>query len=138
MRTTSELFSLPTFEERFDYLQCRQRVGDLTFNGRRVLNQAFYKSERWRVARAHVILRDESCDLGVRDRLLLGKVIVHHINPLTPEQVERDDECLYDPENLITCSLKTHNAIHYGDRSALVSDYVPRTPNDTAPWRRDA
>lgn len=134
MKSYSELSRIDNFMERYEYLRVGQGVADLTFNGRRILNQYFYKSKKWQEARARAILRDEACDLGILDRKLDSKIIVHHINPLTIEQVEHEAGCLYDLDNLICCSLTTHNAIHYGDEGLLIKEHVDRQPNDTIPW----
>ena len=135
MRSYRELSGIKSFEDRYRYLRIGQRLGDETFGHRRFLNQEFYKSPRWLEARAEVIYRDEGCDLGVLDRQLDKGVIVHHMNPITLDMIENDSYALYDPDNLITCSLMTHNAIHYGDESLLVIVPPERRPNDTIPWR---
>lgn len=135
MRTYDELSSIPDFLGRYEYLRIGSHLGDPTFGSRRYLNQAFYASPKWRHARAKAIYRDEGCDLGILDREVDDKIIVHHMNPITREQVERDDPALYDLNNLISCALMTHNAIHYGDKDLLVLPPDPRCPNDTIPWR---
>lgn len=135
MRSYHELSRIKSFEDRYRYLRIGQRLGDETFGHRRFLNQEFYKSPRWLEARAEVIYRDEGCDLGVLDRQLDKGAIVHHMNPITLDMIENDSYALYDPDNLITCSLMTHNAIHYGDESLLIVVPPERRPNDTIPWR---
>ena len=135
MRSYRELSRIKSFEDRYRYLRIGQRLGDETFGHRRFINQEFYKSPRWLEARAEVIYRDEGCDLGVLDRQLDKGAIVHHMNPITLDMIESDSYALYDPDNLITCSLMTHNAIHYGDESLLVIVPPERRPNDTIPWR---
>lgn len=136
MRTYSELLTLKTFEDRFEYLKLSGEVGARSFGADRYLNQRFYHSNQWKLAKGRIIIRDEGCDLGVRDRFFPGKLIVHHLNPVTVEQLVNDDPILYDPENLITVSPNTHEAIHYGDGSLLFQMPEERFPWDTAPWRR--
>ena len=131
----SELIKLPTFEERFEYLKLDGRVGKETFGWDRIFNQSFYHSPEWKALRRDVIIRDNGCDLGIEDREIFDKIIVHHINPLTKEQLLNLDPCIFDMENLISCSHNTHNAIHYGDKSLLPQDPIERRPFDTCPWR---
>ena len=135
MKSYSELSKLKTFEERFEYLKLDGIVGEQTFGRARSLNQEFYKSQRWRKVRDQVIIRDGANDLGVPGHELRRYIIVHHINPVTEEQILRDDPILYDPENLICVRRMTHNAIHYGED--LIHEDLPRerTPNDTCPWK---
>lgn len=133
----SELIMLPTFEERFRYLKIDGRVGESTFGFDRYLNQKFYKSDEWLEIRDKVIVRDMGCDLGIEEREIRGrKILVHHINPITPYDIRNRSNKLLDPENLITTIKRTHDAIHYSDESILVSGPVIRTPNDTCPWKR--
>ena len=133
-----ELILLPTFQDRFRYLKMGGRVGEDTFGWDRVFNQAFYKSKEWRDARREVILRDNGCDLGIEDRSILDKIIVHHMNPITLDEIEDGGPELFDPMYLICCSHATHNAIHYGDENLLVkTNFVERRPNDTCPWKGD-
>jgi len=127
---------LETFEERFRYLKLKGAVGESTFGFNRYLNQAFYTSKEWKQARNTVIARDEGCDLGVPGREIAGKVYIHHINPLTEHDILARDYKLFDPENLVCVSKRTHDAIHYGDESLLILDPVERKPNDTCPWRK--
>ena len=128
---------LPTFEERFRYLKLGGRVGEETFGWDRMFNQAFYKSREWLHARQEVILRDRGCDLAIEDREIMDKIIVHHMNPLTLEQIEAGGEELFDIRYLCCVSHNTHNAIHYGDESLLArTTIVERRPNDTCPWKR--
>lgn len=138
MRTYSELVKLPTFRERFLYLKTNSRVGEDTFGWKRYLNQVFYRSEEWMHIRDYVITRDEAYDLGVMDdiHLLNSSIEVHHMNPLTREDIENRTRYLLDPEFLITTFSKTHKAIHYGDESYLMqfSGLVERSPGDTSPW----
>lgn len=135
IKTYSELITIPTFEERYRYLRIGGRVGEETFGFDRYLNQVFYRSQEWRSIRDQVILRDNGCDLGIPGREIPSRIIVHHMNPLTMEDVVNRTEFLLDPEYLI-CTVKgTHDAIHYGDESLLIKAPVERRKNDTCPWR---
>lgn len=137
VKTYSELIRLPTFEERFRYLKLDGIVGDETFGCNRYLNQIFYKSKEWLRIRDKVILRDCGCDLGVQGREVSKRVIIHHMNPLTKDDIIDRTEYLLDPEYLICTSKRTHDAIHYSDDSILIPDIMPeRSLNDTCPWRR--
>jgi len=132
----SELIKLPTLIERYNYLQTFSTIGEETFGGSRYLNQYLYtKSVLWKSVRRKVILRDNGRDLGLDEYIIQGRIIVHHINPLTKEQILNFDPCIFDMENLISCSHDTHNAIHYGDKSLLPQDPIERRPFDTCPWR---
>ena len=136
IRTYSELSRLKTFEERYRYLQLKGSVGKETFGFDRYLNQVWYqRNPKWKSARDAVIIRDNGCDLGIEGREIYGKIIVHHMNVITLEDLERDRDILYDPENLISTMHTTHNAIHYGDESLLILDPIERKPNDTCPWK---
>lgn len=132
----SELVSLPTFEERFRYLQLKGSVGRETFGFDRYLNQIFYRSQRWKSIRDKVIIRDNACDLGAEGYEIYSRVLIHHMNPITLQDIERESEFLLDPEYLICTTHNTHNAIHFGDENLLIKPPVERTPNDTCPWRR--
>lgn len=135
IRTYNEMILLPTFEERYHYLRMGGKVGGETFGWDRYFNQAFYKSKEWLHARQEVILRDNGCDLGIKDREIIGRVIVHHMNPLTLDEIEEGGEELFDPNYLVCVSHDTHNAIHYGDEKLLIkTQLVERKPNDTCPW----
>lgn len=135
IRRYSELIKLPTFEERFEYLKLDGRVGKMTYGSDRIFNQAFYHSKEWRDFRNKVIARDNGCDLGIEDREIFDKLIVHHINPMTIRDLEDGGEDLFDMENFICCSYNTHEAIHYGDSSLLVkTEFVERKPGDTKLW----
>lgn len=136
IKTYSELIALPTFEERFRYLKLDGRVGQDTFGFDRYLNQIFYRSQRWKSVRDYVIIRDNGCDLAVDDRQIYGRILIHHMNPITLYDIEKESEFLLDPEYLITTVHNTHNAIHYGDESLLITAPIERTKNDTCPWRR--
>ena len=129
------LLQIPSFEERFEYLKLRGNVGAETFGSSRYLNQEFYTSHEWKSIRDRIIVRDEGCDLGVPGRLIRGRIIIHHLNPVSELELVHGDDSLLDPDNLICTSFVTHQAIHYGDRSLLYPDPVERTPNDTCPWK---
>jgi hypothetical protein len=135
IRTYHELHKLKTFEERYQYLRIFGIVGQATFGYDRYLNQMLYTSGRWKKTRDKVIIRDNGCDLGVEDYQIYGRILIHHLNPITVEDIELERECVYDLENLICTSLDTHNAIHYGDESLLPQVPIERTPHDTCPWR---
>ncbi len=135
IRTYSELITLPTFEERFQYLRLDGLVGEETFGFDRFLNQKFYKSPEWLKVRDEVIIRDLGCDLGIEGREIYGRILIHHMNPIRPEDIVYRSDYLLNPEYLITTVKNTHDAIHYGDGSLLVTDPIERTKNDTCPWR---
>ena len=136
IRTYSELITLPTFEERFEYLRLNGRIGEETFGYDRMINQLLYqRSVKWRAARDRVIVRDNGCDLGIEGREIRGSIIVHHMNPITIDDVLNERPEVFDPEYLISTVLNTHNAIHYGDASLLVTAPIERSRNDTCPWR---
>ena len=135
IKTYSELMTLPTFLERFEYLKIGGAVGAATFGHDRYLNQILYNSYEWREFRRGIIMRDMGLDLGCEDREIVGKIIVHHIDPITVEDVLRRHPKIFDPENVISNSMNTHNAIHYGDESLLNLGPVERRPNDTCPWK---
>lgn len=135
IRTYSELVTLKTFEERFKYLQLNGVVGEQTFGFDRYINQIFYQSQEWKSIRNHVILRDNGCDLGVEGYEIVGKILIHHMNPITAKDIERRSDILMNPEYLISTVHNTHNAIHYGDEGLLVKAPIERKPNDTCPWR---
>lgn len=138
MKTYTELISLPTFEERFEYLKMNGRVGAETFGYDRYLNQVFYNSHEWRQFRHQIIIRDNACDLGIEDRPILrkGQLLIHHMNPITKKQLIDRDPDLMNPEYVIVCMKNpTHEAIHYGDASLLVqNDLIVRTKGDTCLW----
>lgn len=131
----TQMSRLNTFEERFDYLSLGGILGERTFGGERWINQGFYRSREWKTIRQHVIARDLGCDLGVEGYDIFDMVIIHHMNPMTRDQITQGDDDILDPEFLITVTHKTHNAIHYGDKSMLPSVLVERRPGDTQPWR---
>lgn len=134
-KSYSELIQLPTFIERYRYLKLDGTVGEDTFGFRRWLNQVLYSSSEWKSFRREINRRDGGCDLGMPGFEIYGSVIIHHINPITYEDVLYRRDCLIDPENVISTQLGTHNAIHYGDESLLNIVPIERSPNDTCPWR---
>lgn len=136
IKTYSELIELPTFLERFNYLKIGGAVGKMTFGHDRYLNQILYSCDEWKRFRRGIIVRDGGCDLGCEGHEIYERAIVHHINPITVEDVLRRDPMIFDPENVITTWLRTHNAIHYADESILLLEPTVRTKNDTCPWRQ--
>ena len=135
IRTYSEMITLPTFKERYKYLQLSGTVGEQTFGFDRYMNQLFYQSKEWKSIRNHVILRDNGCDLGVEGHEIQGRILIHHMNPITAKDIERRSDILLNPEYLISTVHNTHNAIHYGDEGLLITAPIERKPNDTCPWR---
>lgn len=137
LRTYTELSKLKTFEERFEYLRLNGRVGKETFGFDRIFNQVFYKSDEWLAVRDFVIVRDNGCDLGVEGYDINGqRILIHHMNPISLEDIEKRTEILMNPEYLITTIHNTHQAIHYGDENLLIRLPRERTKNDTCPWKR--
>lgn len=137
LRTYTELSKLKTFEERFEYLRLNGRVGKETFGFDRIFNQVFYKSDEWLAVRDFVIVRDNGCDLGVEGYDINGqRILIHHMNPIFLEDIEKRTEILMNPEYLITTIHNTHQAIHYGDENLLIKLPRERTKNDTCPWKR--
>lgn len=150
IRTYTELIKLPTFEERFEYLKLNGRVGSSTFGRERYLNQVLYKSPEWISCRDRIIVRDNGCDLGIEDRPIIpinsksrpsktkfDLVYIHHLNPISIDDIINRSRKLFDPENLITVSYKTHQAIHYGSIESLMGTIlVERAPNDTCLWKK--
>ena len=136
IRRYSELAQLKTFEERYDYLKLSGAVGVDTFGFDRYLNQIFYNSPEWKRIRDLVIIRDNGCDLGVEGFDIHGKIYIHHMNPITKEDVLERNDILLNPEYLITTTMQTHNAIHYGDENQLLLMPQERTVYDTCPWKR--
>lgn len=134
VKTYSELCSFNTFEERFRYLILNGSVGAETFGGDRYLNQSFYNSRPWRLFRRDIIIRDQGCDLAFPNREIFGKIIVHHLNPLTIEDIEFGRFCLFDPENVACVSHNTSNAIHYGNEDYLFKIPAKRIRGDTTLW----
>ena len=137
IRTYQKLIKFPTFEERFEYLRLDGQVGADTFGFDRIFNQRFYRSKEWQQIRGQVILRDQGCDLGLEGYDIQNGIVIHHMNPITLEDIENATDILLDPEYLISCTHDTHNAIHYGDQKIFRSKVlVERKPNDTIPWRK--
>ena len=135
IRTYSELITIPTFEERFEYLQLKGSVGKDTFGYDRYLNQVLYRSPEWKRLRNQIIIRDDGCDLACDGYDIYDKVLIHHLNPITVEDVLTRSRKVFDPDNLVCVSHNTHNAIHYGDVDLLATGPIIRTKNDTCPWR---
>lgn len=135
IRTYSELITIPTFEERFEYLKLKGSVGKDTFGYDRYLNQVLYRSPEWKRLRNQIIIRDGGCDLACDGYDIYDKVLIHHLNPITVEDVLTRSRKVFDPDNLVCVTHSTHNAIHYGDVDLLVTGPIIRTKNDTCPWR---
>ncbi len=135
IRTYRELIRLPSFRDRYEYLKLSGQVGQETFGFERYLNQSFYHSSEWRPIRDRVIARDLGCDLGMEGYEIHGRIYIHHMNPITVEDIRQATDLLTDPEYLICTTHNTHNAIHYGDASLLLTEPVERTPYDTCPWK---
>lgn len=136
IKTYSDLIQLPTFIQRYRYLKLTGQVGEDTFGYDRYLNQILYHSGEWRRFRRDIIIRDNGCDLGCDGYEIAGKIIIHHINPITLKDIEQRNPMILDPENVISTIHNTHNAIHYGDESLLMTEPLVRTKNDTCPWKR--
>lgn len=134
LRTYSELRRFHTIEERFRYLTLRGNVGEATFGFERYLNQAFYRSTEWRHIRRDVIVRDNGCDLGVEGYDIHDRVIIHHMNPMSVDDVRHGNSDILNPEYLITVSHRTHNAIHYGEEHLIPKLLIERRPGDTKLW----
>jgi len=134
-KTYSELLLIPTFEDRYSYLKLQGIVGANTFGFDRYINQMFYKSSEWQSLRNEIILRDNGCDLGIIDREIYGPIYIHHMNPLSIDDITTNSKYLLNPEYLICTTQSTHNAIHYGNISSLVFMPKERKPNDVCPWR---
>ena len=135
IKTFSELIEIPTFEERFEYLKLGGFVGEETFGFDRYLNQNLYRSYEWRQLRNQIIIRDNGCDLACEDRDIFGKVIIHHMNPITTDDLIHNSDFLMNPEYLICTTKQTHDAIHYGNKDSLILTPMERTPGDTIPWK---
>lgn len=135
-RSYTDLSKIDSYKERYRYLKLSGEVGKETFGWDRYLNQKFYSSAEWKKVRDMVIIRDDGCDMGLKDYPIKGKVMIHHMNPITEKDIYLKKDYILDPEYLVCVSYDTHNAIHYGDESLLASDPVMRKPNDTCPWKR--
>ena len=133
-RSYSELKKLPWFEERYDYLKLNGEVGRSTFGFDRWLNQRFYQSYQWKRARQEVILRDNGCDLGIPGYEINGSLLIHHMNPMSVDDIVHGEEWIFDPEYLVTTTPNTHNAIHFGDDKLLPKVVLDRAPGDTKLW----
>lgn len=131
----STLLTFDSFENRYKYLRLGGNVGDQTFGFERYLNQALYTSKRWRKVRDEIIIRDNACDLGLSSYEIHDQILVHHMNPISVEDIDNNNPSMFDPEFLVCTSLKTHNAIHFGDEKLLPKLPVIRRKNDTCPWR---
>lgn len=134
-RIYSELIKFETFKERFEYVSLNGNVADTTFGGSRYLNQIFYKTKEWKDLRNLIIIRDNGCDLALPNRPIIGPIYIHHLNPITKNDILNRDPIIVNPENLICVSFDTHQAIHYGDFSLIDDDMVIRRANDTCPWK---
>ena len=135
IRTYSELITFPTFEERYRYLRLGDRVGQETFGFDRYLNQIFYKSPEWKSLRRDIIIRDSGCDLAMPDREINSRILIHHMNPIRVDDILKRSDYLLNPEYLICVTKTTHDAIHYGDETSLITVPRERTKNDTCPWK---
>lgn len=135
IKTYSELITFSTFEDRFEYLQLKGIVGQETFGFDRYLNQILYNSKEWKHLRNEIIVRDNGCDLALEGFEIHGRILIHHINPITIDDVIKRRGIVFDPENLICVTHNTHNAIHYGDKSLLITGPIERRANDTCPWK---
>lgn len=135
-KTYSELITIKTFEDRFEYLRLNGSVGKDTFGHNRYLNQLLYRSAEWKRLRRTIIIRDNGCDLACEGFDIDGRILIHHINPITVDDVVARNPIVFDPNNLITTTHNTHNAIHYGDDTLLIVSPIERTKNDTCPWRK--
>ena len=134
MLTYSELIQIPTFIDRFRYLKLSASVGEETYGRDRYLNQTLYKSKEWRETRERIIIRDDGCDLAHPDYLIGGRILIHHLNPITKRDILDRNPLIFDPENLVCISHITHEAVHYGSEDLLMKDFVERTPGDTKLW----
>ena len=134
MLTYSELIQIPTFIDRFRYLKLSASVGEETYGWDRYLNQTLYKSKEWRETRERIIIRDDGCDLAHPDYLIGGRILIHHINPITKRDILDRNPLIFDPENLVCISHITHEAVHYGSEDLLMKDPVERMPGDTKLW----
>lgn len=134
-RNYKELNKMKTFKERYLYLKLSGVVGESTFGYDRYLNQTLYKSKEWHTIRNEIIIRDNGCDLGCEGFEIYGKILIHHIEPITPDDILKRHPKVLDPNNLISTSFDTHTAIHYGDESILATEPIERSANDTIPWK---
>ena len=137
IRAYSELITIPTFKGRYEYLRLKGIIGEETFGFDRYLNQSFYRSREWMDIRDYVIVRDNGCDLGMPGHEIHGRILIHHMNPITKEDILRRSNILLNPEYLICVTPNTHRAIHYGNSNLLMKDPIERRPNDTCPWKQN-
>ena len=135
IKTYSELIAIPTYEERFRYLKLDGVIGEETFGFDRYLNQLFYNSDAWKSRRNEIIIRDNGCDMAMNDYEIQGRIYIHHMNPIAITDIVTQSDFLLNPEYLVCVAFRTHQAIHYGDESLLVTTPIERKPNDTCPWR---
>lgn len=135
IRTYSELMRFSSFEDRYQYLRLNGSIGETTFGFDRYINQKFYRSSEWKQIRNRVIVRDNGCDLGVEGYEIHEKILIHHMNPIALSDIQNASEYLLNPDYLISVTLATHNAIHYGDETLLIRAPTERRPNDTCPWK---
>lgn len=136
IKTYSKLISIPTYEERFKYLQIKNAIGKDTFGYDRYLNQILYHSSEWKRLRNEIIIRDNGCDLAFDGYEINSRILIHHLNPITVDDVKNRSPMVFDPENLVCVTHNTHNAIHYGDDNLLIKSPVIRSVNDTCPWKQ--
>lgn len=136
IKSYSELIQIPTYIERFNYLKIGGRIGDETFGFNRYLNQTLYRSSEWKRFRRDIIIRDNGCDLACEGHDILGKILIHHINPISIADILNRDFKIFNPDNVISCSLNTHNAVHYGDVDLLNTGPIVRAKYDTCPWKK--
>lgn len=134
-KTYSELIKIESFEDRFKYVNLVGTIGETTFGGHRYLNQILYQTDKWKSTRREVILRDNGCDLAHKDYEIKGSIYIHHLNPITIDDILEERPCVFDLNNLVCTAFRTHNAIHYGTVELLPKDPINRTKNDTCPWR---
>lgn len=135
IRTYSELMMFSSFEDRYQYLRLNGSIGEITFGFDRYINQKFYRSAEWKQIRNYVIVRDNGCDLGVEGYEIHEKILIHHMNPIALSDIQNASDYLLNPNYLISVTLATHNAIHYGDETLLIRAPTERLPNDTCPWK---
>jgi hypothetical protein len=134
-KTYSELITFDNFQDRFEYLRLRGYVGEETFGHDRYVNQALYSSPEWRQFRRRIIIRDNGCDLGILGHEIFDRILIHHLNPITLDDIVNRSYYIFDLDNVICVSHDTHNAIHYGDEQYLSTVPIERRPGDTCPWK---
>lgn len=134
-KSYKELVTIDTFDGRLEYLKCGSIIGHPTFGGRRQLNQILYHSDEWKKVRNKVIIRDDACDMALKDYMLFGNIYIHHINPITIDDIVNRNPCVFDLNNLVCVSFSTHNMIHFGMGNYTSKEPIARKPNDTCPWK---